>query len=166
MHEFTVNVRTATADDAAAIHSMIQAMAREMGSADSVTSCPDDFRRFGFTDAPAFHTLIAEREGTAIGMCVYFFSFSTWRGTRGVYVQDIYVAEAERGTGLARRLIAETALRAGRQGARYLRLSVDSKNETARKFYQSIGLTYAAGECIYMARGDAFEALKHLEGSV
>jgi len=166
MHESTVNVRAAIADDATAMHSMIQAMARETGSPDGVTSCAEDLRRFGFTGAPAFHALIAEREGKAIGMCVYFFSFSTWRGTRGVYVQDIYVAEAERGTGLARRLVAETALRAGEEGAEYLRLSVDSQNLAARKFYESIGLAHATGERIYMARGDAFDALKHLEGKV
>jgi len=166
MDASAVSLRTAVAEDADALHAMILAMAREVGSIDSVSSCADDLRRLGFSDPPAFHALIAERDGTAIGMCLYFASFSTWRGTPGVYVQDIYVAEDERGGDLARRLIAETARRAAAQGAKYLRLSVDRQNLAARKFYEKLGLSHAAKECIYMAKGDAFEALKSLQGTV
>ena len=157
-----VTLRLATADDAETLHAMILAMGREVGEPDSISSCPDDFRRYGFSDPPCFHALIAEREGVAVGLCLYFFSFSTWRGMRGVYVQDIYVAASERGSGLARKLISETARRAGGQGAQFLRLSVDRKNRAARKFYSKLGLRHAASECIYMAKGDDFEALKSL----
>ncbi len=160
MPESGIKLRVATIDDAETIHGMILAMATEMGSAAKVSSCADDFRRFGFTDSPSFHALIAERDGAAIGMCVYFFSFSTWRGTRGVYLQDIYIAKAERGGGLARRMIAETARQAGAQGAKYLRLSVDAQNTAARRFYEKIGLALSERERIYMAKDGAFEALK------
>lgn len=166
MRESGVSLRTATVEDADALHAMVLAMAREAGSIDSVSSCADDFRRCGFSDLPAFHALIAERDGIAVGMCLYFPSFSTWRGTPGVYVQDIYVAAEERGGDLARRLIAETARRAEAQGAKYLRLSVDRQNLAARKFYEKMGLTHAAAECIYMAKGEAFEALKSLRAAV
>lgn len=158
--ESGVTVRLATAADADAMHAMILAMASEAGAADRMISSVDDFRRFGFSDPPCFHALMAERDGVALGLCVYFFSFSTWRGTRGVYIQDIYVASSERGRGLAQCLIAETARRAGAQGARFLRLSVHRKNLAARKFYAKLGLQHAADECTYMVLGDAFEALK------
>lgn len=162
MNKFRVTLRLGTADDADAMHAMIKAMATEAGVSDRVSSCPDDFRRYGFSGPPCFHALLAERAGVAVGLCVYFFSFSTWRGTRGVYVQDIYVAGSERGRGLARRLIAETARRGGEQGARFLRLSVDRENLAARKFYAKLGIRHAADECIYMVLGDDFEALKGL----
>jgi hypothetical protein len=80
MSESGVSLRTATVEDADALHAMILSMAREAGSADSVSSCADDFRRFGFSGPPAFHALIAERDGMAVGMCLYFSSFSTWPG--------------------------------------------------------------------------------------
>ena len=44
---------------------------------------------------------------------------------------------------------AETARRAGDQGAEFLRLSVGRKNRAARRFYSKMGLQHAAGECIY-----------------
>jgi len=162
-NESGLTLRSATADDADVMHEMIMAMAREAGAGGRVSSSADDFRRFGFAGAPCFYALIAEREKRPVGLCIYFFSFSTWRGTRGVYVQDIYVMESERGGALARRLIAETARRAGKQGARFLRLSVDRKNAAARRFYAKLGIQHAASECIYMASGDDFEALKGLE---
>jgi ribosomal protein S18 acetylase RimI-like enzyme len=162
MNESRVTLRMATVDDADAMHAMIQAMAGEAGAAERMISAADDFRRFGFSDPPCFYALMAERGRVAVGLCVYFFSFSTWRGTRGVYIQDIYVAGTERGRGLAQRLIAETARRAGEQGARFLRLSVARENLAARKFYEKLGMKHAADECIYMVLGDDFEALKDL----
>ena len=54
-----------------------------------VKSTPDDIRRFGFGEAPAFEALIAEIDGRFAGCCLFFASFSTWRGRPGVYVQDL-----------------------------------------------------------------------------
>lgn len=109
--------------------------------------------------AARFEALIAEQAGEPVGFCLSFPSFSSWRGERGVYVQDLYVATEARGTGLGRRLLAETARRAREQGARYLRLSVASHNAPARAFYRRTGLAHADDECIYQAVGAAFDRL-------
>jgi ribosomal protein S18 acetylase RimI-like enzyme len=154
-----IELRPAGPDDAEAIHALILALAKDVGCEDRVSSAPADFRRHGRGPAPGFEALLAERDGVPLGLCLYFFSFSSWRGERGVYVQDIWVDPAVRGSGLARRLIEATARRAAAQGARYLRLSVDRENQAARSFYDRLGLEYGARECIYMASGAAFEAL-------
>jgi ribosomal protein S18 acetylase RimI-like enzyme len=161
-HDKRAELRTAVPADADAIHAMIRALAAELGVPGKVSSSAADIRRFGFSDPPAFYSLIAERDGVAVGLCLYFFSFSTWRGTRGVYLQDIYVAGSERGTGLARRLLGECARRSSAQGAKFLRLSVDRENAAARKFYRKLGIHHADSEFIYMALGEDFEALKKL----
>lgn len=154
-----VLLREAGAGDAATIEALIRNLAAELGTPDRVTSSAEDFRR----DASAFRCLIAERDGRAVGLSLWFWSFSSWRGERGVYLQDIWVAAGERGTGLARRLIAETARRGAAEGARYVRLSVDRDNAAARRFYAQLGLAHAGRECIYMATGAAFEALFQAE---
>ena len=138
---------------------MIVALARATGLRRKVTSKPASFRRHGSGDRPAFQAFIAEREGTPVGMCLFFYSFSSWRGELGVYVQDLFVAEAGRGTGLGRRLVAETARFAKARGAKYLRLSVARENEAAQGFYRSIGLSECEDECIFQAEGRAFERL-------
>jgi GNAT superfamily N-acetyltransferase len=156
------SIRTATINDAEAMHAMILALARDVGESDRVVCEVEDFRRFGFSAMPSFHALIAELAGKPVGLCLYFYSYSSWKGRLGVYVQDLYVHGSQRGTGLGRRLIAETARLAGDRGAAYMRLSVNRANEVARAFYSRIGLQLAEQECIFKAVSEDFEALKHL----
>lgn len=160
-----VVLRAANPADAAAVHAMIVALAQETGDGGRVRSRAEDFARGLAGTPPAFEVLLAERTGRPVGLCLYFPSFSTWRGERGVYVQDIWVDRAERGTGLARRLIAETARRAAGQGARYLRLSVNRDNAAARRFYGRIGLEHVERECVYMAAGEGFDALTRADAT-
>jgi GNAT superfamily N-acetyltransferase len=160
-----IHIREATAEDANDIHSMIKALAEGMGMGEQIRSTPEDFRDYGFGSRPAFEALIAERAGTAIGLCLYFYSFSSWAGKRGVYVQDIYVDKSARGTGLGRRLLAETARRAAAQGAAFMRLAVDKDNQSARDFYLNAGMVLAELDLIYKDCNEAFTALQKIEGS-
>lgn len=150
-----VSIRPATERDASLLHGLILRLAAATPAGKDVSSVPEDLARH----AARFEALIAERGGEPVGFCLWFASFSSWRGEPGVYVQDLYVAEDARGTGLGRRLLAETARRARQQGARYLRLSVASHNATARGFYRSTGLAHAEDERIYQAVGETFDRL-------
>jgi ribosomal protein S18 acetylase RimI-like enzyme len=152
-------IRLATADDAASIHSMIVELANATGLRQKVTSKPKNFLRHGAGDRPAFEAYIAERAGKALGLCLFFYSFSSWRGEPGVYVQDLYVSDDARGCGLGRRLIEQTVRLAKARGATYLRLSVARKNTAAQEFYRTIGMSESEDECIYQVAGPAFERL-------
>jgi ribosomal protein S18 acetylase RimI-like enzyme len=154
-----ITVRLATGHDAATIHALIVDLARATGLREKVTSKPEHFARHGAGELPAFQALIAERDGQALGLCLFFYSFSSWRGELGVYVQDLFVADAARGSGLGRRLIHETARLAKQRGATYLRLSVAKENTAAQKFYRTIGMTESADECIYQVAGATFAQL-------
>ena len=94
-----------------------------------------------------------------VGLCLFFESFSSWDGRCGVYVQDMYVAEAARGHGLGRRLLAEAAAISRARGGSYLRLSVEADNDSAQAFYQRVGLAWSSRERIYQVRDDDFAAL-------
>ncbi len=152
-------IRRATEADAEAIHRMVLDLAEGIGQGHNVTSSAQDIRAHGFGPEAAFEALIAESNGAAVGLCLFFESFSSWDGRRGVYVQDLYVSEAARGLGLGRRLLAEAAAFSSARGGSYLRLAVDSGNVTAQAFCERVGLRWAAEERIYQARGDAFAAL-------
>lgn len=165
MSKSEIRIRPAVADDAESIHAMVLALAESTGMADLVRSSPDDFRRYGFAEPKCFEGLIAEREGRPLGLCLYFFSFSSWFGKRGVYVQDIYVDSAARGTGLGKRLLAETAQRAAEEGAAFMRLAVDKDNHQARAFYEHVGMVQADHDIIYKAWDEDFVALQQLTGS-
>jgi len=154
-----INIRLAAEEDAVRIHALIVDLAKATELREKVTSRPESFLRYGFGERPAFQAVIAEREGRALGLCLFFYSFSSWRGELGVYVQDLFVAEESRGSGLGRRLIGETVGLARGRGATYLRLSVARTNTAAQEFYQKIGLSRSDDEYIYQAIGPAFDDL-------
>jgi len=152
-------IRRAKQADAATIHALVVALAADHGLTDLVASSVEDIRDQGFGADPAFEALIAEHGGAAVGLCLFFESFSTWAGRRGLYVQDLYVSEAARGLGLGRRLLAEAAAISRARGGSYLRLSVGVENDGAAAFYARVGLSRSNTEQIYQARGDDFAAL-------
>lgn len=154
-----VTIRRAVETDAATIHGMIIELAAAIGMTEKVASRIEDIRDKGFGADPAFEALIAERDGAAVGLCLFFESFSSWDGRRGVYVQDIYVSDTARGFGLGRRLLAKAAAISRARGGSYLRLSVEVENDRAQAFYQRVGLVWSATERIYQARGEDFTAL-------
>lgn len=156
-------IRVATAADAPAMHAMLLAIAATTGEADKITSTAADLARHGFGAAPAFGALIAEADGAAVGLCLYFMTFSSWRGRLGLYVQDLYVAPSERGGGLGRRLLAAAAAAGARRGATHLRLSVDAANPAAEAFYRRVGFTAAEHERIQVLDGARFAALAGAE---
>ena len=93
------------------------------------------------------------------GMCLFFPSFSTWRGQKGAYIQDIVVDERFRGFGVGVALVRHTAAHVRAEGGTYLRLSVDAENVSAQHFYERLGLSWSRDEHIHAAYGDAFQML-------
>lgn len=154
-----VTVRLAVKADAAAIHGLVAELARVRRMPEKVVSSAADIERDGFGDEPAFEALLAERDGRPVGLCLFFSSYSTWRGQRGIYVLDLVVADSIRSLGVGRRLLAETAALARARGAAYLRLSVDDDNLRAQRFYERTGLRHSTPEQIYVLEDEAFDAL-------
>lgn len=108
---------------------------------------------------PDAYAIIAEKNGENIGVSVFFLTFSTWRGKRGVYVQDIFVAADARGSGLGSRLLKEVVSWGASQGADHLRLSANRDNKAAHNFYEHLGLSFRNDEIIYAIAGDSFDNL-------
>jgi len=154
-----VTLRTAERRDAETIQSMIRALAQTTGDAHRVAGTAADLLRHGFGAEPLFDCVIAERDDQPVGLCLYFYSYSTWLGQPGVYVQDLYVADGERGRGTGQRLVAEVAARARTRHATHLRLTVDADNRNARAFYETIGMEHRDNEQTFHLGGDAFTRL-------
>lgn len=154
-----ITLRPVTPADAADIARMVRRLAEATGELHKVRSTAEDFARHGFGDAPAFLGMLALCGDQPVGLSLWFYNFSSWRGDLGVYLQDIYVDEELRGRGIGKRLLAETVRRARADGATHLRLSVATDNDTAREFYARLGFTYRDDECIYQIADAAFGEL-------
>ena len=151
-----ISIRLAGPDDVDTICNMIHGLAAVTNDRDRVSSTPQDFQKYGFEGNRLFETLIAEKNGKPIGLSLYFYSFSTWLGEPGIYVQDLYVVEEERGTGLGQRLLEETARQGRARNATHLRLSVEQENTRAQQFYEHLAMHHRKDELTYHIGGTEF----------
>ena len=154
----TVRIRPGRPDDIARIHLAIRALADHIGATYQVTSTPDDLLRHAFGEVRLLSTEIAEVGTEFAGMCLHFPIFSTWMGRPGVYVQDLYVEDRFRGRKIGERLLRRVARQCRKAGGVYLRLSVDTENETAKAFYERLGIAWSSYEQTQKIVGDAFFA--------
>jgi GNAT superfamily N-acetyltransferase len=137
-----VTVRWATPDDAGTIVRFIRGLAEfEREPLSSVKITESDVVRDGFGERPRFEALIAEADGAPVGFALFFMNYSTWEGTAGLYIEDLFVDEAARGTGAGRALMAAAAAVARERGCPRLELSVLDWNP-ARGFYERLGMSH------------------------
>jgi len=90
-------------------------------------------------DEERFHALVAERDGSIVGIAIYFFFPTSFRARPGLYLEDIVVSRAERGEGVGRALMAELAAVAERRDCGRMEWAVLDWNERALDFYRRLG---------------------------
>jgi len=121
-------------------------LAEALGKLDRLQGTVQDLKTFGFGDHPRFEALLAFDGEEAVGLAIIFSEYSTWRGTPGVYVQDLYVAKHLRGSGLGRKLLRAVRDRGRSWGGRYVKLSVYDGNQAAISFYRHLGFELSDDE--------------------
>lgn len=107
------------------------------------TSVPEEvyqtyFQRLLGDDPQDYHGLVAERDGELVGLTHYLFHRHGWRIENIVYLQDLYVSEAARGTGAGRALIEAVYARADAAGCPSVYWLTQDFNTTARQLYDRI----------------------------
>ena len=154
-------LRLAKSEDIALIDTMLRALSEELGDCHRATI--DTLHQAGFGKTPAFHALLALEPDNekAAGIALFSPLFSTTVGGAGVYLTDLWVAPAQRGTGLGARLVAATAVDAAeRWQACFVKLAVYADNRSAITFYDRLGFIGSSLEDRYLTlRGDALSSL-------
>lgn len=135
----TAQIRPARRADAARIHALIVELADYEKAVHEVLASPAQIKATLFaTDTPT-RALVAEHDGQVVGYAVYFYSYSTWLGRNGIYLEDLYVSPSARGTGLGKGLLRELAREAVANDCGRLEWSVLDWNTPAIDFYESLG---------------------------
>lgn len=153
-----MQIRPATPADAAEILRLVHELADFERASDRVRATEEDFLRDGFGERPVFQSIVADAGGRLAGFTLFFPNYSTWEGRPGLYLEDLYVEQAHRGSGLGRRLLAAVAAEAVARGYTRLDLSVLDWNP-ARGFYEGLGMVEKTEWIGYRAEGDALAAL-------
>jgi GNAT superfamily N-acetyltransferase len=153
-----IDIRDAQASDAAVIHAFIVELAIYEKAEHEVIASVADIERSLFEAGTPARALICEIDGKPVGFAVYFLSYSTWLGRKGMYLEDLYVSPQHRGSGAGKRLLHHLARLAFDSGCGRLEWSVLDWNEPAIQFYQSLGAKPQAEWVRYRMAGDT---LKH-----
>ena len=102
---------------------------------------PEKLRPHLFGEKPVVEALVAESAGEVVAFALFFTNFSTFLARPGLYLEDLYVRPAHRGTGLGKALLGHLGRLAAERGCGRFEWSVLDWNESAIRFYQRMGAT-------------------------
>ncbi|GHE57956.1 MULTISPECIES: GNAT family N-acetyltransferase [Roseivirga] len=92
----------------------------------------------GFGEEPVFQFLVATENEQIVGLALYYFRYSTWKG-KAIYLEDLVVKESHRGKGYGQKLLDAIVEEARQTGSKQVRWQVLDWNEPAINFYKKLG---------------------------
>ena len=159
------HIRPAEPDDVPTILRFIRELAAYEKEPDAVETNEDMLHDALFGATPAAEALIAERpgEGAAaaqpIGFALFYSTFSTWTGRRGLWLEDLYVAPEARGSGAGAALLQALAAIAVDRGCARFEWAVLDWNRPAVEFYRAKGALPLDEWTVQRVTGDALVRL-------
>ena len=155
----TCEIRPANSADVPLILQLVRDLAAFERESDKVIATEPMLFEALFGPHPAAEAVIADLDGTPVGMALFFHNFSTWTGWRGLYLEDLYVTPEARGAGVGKALLQHLAALAVERGCTRFEWSVLDWNEKAIRFYKSMGAEPMEEWTVYRVTGDALAAL-------
>ncbi len=134
-----LTLRAAAPADVPEILALIRELADYERLLHEVDATPEGLHAALFGPTPRVFCDLAEQDGVITGFALWFYSFSTFRGRHGIYLEDLFVRPAMRGHGIGRALLADLAARCLREDLARLEWSVLDWNEPALAFYRTLG---------------------------
>ena len=155
----SVSVRPAAAADADFIFALIGELAAYERLADAVTAPPAQVASALFGPAPRVFCEIAEWRGEPAGFALWFYSFSTFRGAGGLWLEDLFVRPRFRGKGLGKALLTRLARRCEEEGLARFEWTVLDWNTPSIAFYEAQGARLMSDWTICRVEGEALARL-------
>ncbi|WP_122666601.1 GNAT family N-acetyltransferase [Pseudomonas viridiflava] len=153
----TLQIREATRADAQVILGFITELAIYEKAEHEVLADVADIERSLFDETSPARALICLLDDQPIGFAVYFLSYSTWLGRKGLYLEDLFVSQVHRGVGAGKHLLRHLAKIAHDSGCGRFEWSVLDWNQPAIDFYKSIGAEPQDEWVRYRMEGDSLK---------
>ena len=152
-----ISIRPAVEADVPLIYQLICELAEYERLTHALTVTPERIHESMFGQRPAAEALIASYEGEPAGYAVYFHNFSTFSGKSGIYLEDLFVRPAMRGRGLGKAMLTRLAGVALERDCEHVDWVVLDWNESAIKFYESLGAKGMNDWRLFRMTGKALE---------
>lgn len=135
----TLTIRSAVPSDAAQIIGFIKALAAYEKLSHEMEACEADIVRDLFSDHPKVFCELAFCDGQPIGFALWYYTYSTFQGRHGIWLEDLFVDPAARGQGAGKALLVHLAQRCVREGLGRFEWAVLDWNEPSIAFYKAQG---------------------------
>jgi GNAT superfamily N-acetyltransferase len=155
----SLTIRPAEPADTNLVLALIREIAEYERLAHEVDATPERIAAVLFGAKPRVFCEIAEWRGEPAGFMLWFYTFSSFRGRHGLYLEDLFVRPPFRHHGIGRALLQKLARRCVDEDLARLEWSVLDWNEPALQFYRSIGALPMAEWTVQRLTGDALDAL-------
>lgn len=163
--QHVIALRPATVADIPHILAFIRELAEYEKLAHEAVATAEDMTAQLFGPQPAAEVVMAEVDGQPAGFALFFHNFSTFKGRRGLYLEDLFVRPPHRGLGLGRQLMVHLAQLAVARGCGRFEWSVLDWNTPAIRFYRSLGAVGLEEWTVQRVTDDALLALAHGSGA-
>ncbi len=134
----SVIIRKGIREDVPVMFELIKELALYEKAPEQVTNTVEQMYLDGFGDNPIYGTIVAEVAGEVVGLALYYYRYSTWKGKR-LYLEDLIVSEKMRGKGLGEKLLEATIQQAKDDACTGVMWQVLDWNEPAINFYKKFG---------------------------
>lgn len=136
-----VTIRKGEKQDLPQVLALVKELAEYEKALHQVTNTEGQMEADGFGPNPVFGFFVAERDGSIVGLSLYYYRYSTWKGKR-IYLEDIVVKQAERGNGVGKKLFDQTMQFTLDAGCSGLVWQVLDWNEPAINFYKKYNAAF------------------------
>ena len=152
-----MTVRPVRPDDVPAVVGLVRELAAYEQAEHEALMTAEQLHSALFGDSPALFGHVATADGSpeVVGVALWFLTFSTWRGTHGIHLEDLYVSPGSRGSGLGRELLRTLAQECVDRGFARLEWSVLDWNTPSIEFYRAAGALPMDGWTVYRLTDDA-----------
>jgi GNAT superfamily N-acetyltransferase len=135
-----MRIRQAVSEDVSTVHQLIRDLALYERALEMARATPEQLRESFFSDSPnVFCDLVETDEGEVAGFAVWFLNYSTWTGTHGIFLEDLFIKPEFRGRGFGKALLVHLAQECVSKGYHRLKWSVLDWNQPSIDFYRSLG---------------------------
>ena len=155
----SVRIEPATERDLPLILEFVRGLAEYEKHLDRVEATEERIKQTIFGAEPAAHVLFAYENDEAVAFAVFFYTYSTFVGLPGLYLEDLYVKPEARGKGVGRALLRYLARLAGEKGCWRIEWAVLHWNERAIRFYKNLGAVPMNDWNVYRLSGDDLDLL-------
>ena len=133
-----VTIRVGLKTDLPRVLELVKELAEFEKAPHEVINTVELMEQDGFGTNPIFGLFVAEVESQIIGISLYYWRYSTWKGKR-LYLEDIVVTESMRGQGIGKLLFDRTMQHTLDENCSGMMWQVLDWNEPAINFYKKYG---------------------------